>query len=620
MKIISLVATPAAFFFPSRSAHVSAGKLALISTLFTMFFLFTAGYHFSGGGSHYPDWAEAIVRGMTLSPTVAQREVGFPLLYILGGFPWMHSFIGITLIFAAFAVLIPALVYWSLVRSSPTVAFYVGLVCIISLSPYTYMKFFYPDQGYMFFNLLSVALLIEFLWTGRIRMLYFFTMAALAASFTRTAGNLMFPVLLTIAFIAVRGRIAHYLGCALIFALATGAYQWHRYEIFDMRHQASVPSGKGMQIFYSTYLYLGDFGYRLSPDIGPNTKILLEKLREGLKPGAPQSVLVKRGLPDDPPEFMDKHVYAYTPDELYEIIRTRPNEEYWAILMAIDPNDQFYLDVAKEIARSHPWYIVEYSMRNLWHAVFDPGYATTRYNVNGYGKTGNDFIPGSQGWGARSEDSVEQYGPRAVGEMKYFPLKSKSQIVQDFFHWVENRWIVHFHKYIWSTSLLIGVAWIGAVLGALSWVIPRARFCKTVKIAGIDKMMAPVIAASALMLYEDLATAMFSQPLYRYFHMTEPLRLVIVGFGAVFIVGALQSHCRTTIGLMQTYWEMAMARIKAKSGKAKFGNIAQAIQDHDLLEGYFGKRRVQLIVGLIVLNFILFAWWTSAMISHAWHP
>ncbi len=264
MRIISLIATPAAFFLPSRSMHVSAGKLALIATLVTVFFLFTAGYNFPGGAGRYTDWAEAIVHGSTLDPAFAAGEGGFPLLYILGGFPWLHSFIGITLVLAAFAVLMVVLVYWSLVRASPAVAYYMGLACIISLSPFTYMKFLFSDQADMFFSLLSVALLIEFIWTGRFRMLYLFTFAAVAASFMRAAGNLMFPMLLTIAFIATRGRIRHFLACALIFALAAGAYQWHRYEIFDMRHQASTPSGKGMQIFYSSYLYLGDIGCRPS--------------------------------------------------------------------------------------------------------------------------------------------------------------------------------------------------------------------------------------------------------------------------------------------------------------------------------------------------------------------
>jgi hypothetical protein len=267
---LPLLATSAAALMPSRSTHVTAGKLALISMLVTTFYLFTAGINFPGGALNFPLWAEAIVHGTTLPPRTAWREVGFPLLYILSGFPWTHSFIGILLILATFAVLMPVLVYWSLVRASPIIAFYMGLVCIISLAPVAYMKFLFHDQAYMFFGLLAFALLVEFLWTGRFRTLYFFTFAALAASFTRTAGNLMFPMLLTIAFVTIRGRFRHYLGCILVFLLASGVYQWHRYEIFDMRNQPSAPSGTGGQMFYSMYLYLGDFGYRLSPDLGPN--------------------------------------------------------------------------------------------------------------------------------------------------------------------------------------------------------------------------------------------------------------------------------------------------------------------------------------------------------------
>jgi hypothetical protein len=604
MRMISLAATPAAFLLPSRSPHVAAGKLALISMIFTTFFLFTAGYHFPGGASHYPDWAEAIVHGTTLPPGVAQREVGFPLLYILSGFTISHSFVGITLILAAFAVLIPVLVYWCLERASPTIAFYTGLVCIISLSPFTYLKFFYPDQAYMFFNLLSVALLIAFLWSGRFQVLYFFTVAALAASFTRTAGNLMFPVLLVIGYLTVRGRFRHYLACALIFALATAAYQWHRYEVFDMRHQASIPSGKGMQILYPAYLYMAEFGVRLSPDMGPNTKFMLDKLREGLQPGTRGSPLIDRALPDDPPEFMEKHVYAYTPEKLFELISTEPNEEYyWIMYNAYDPDDEFHFKVAMEIWRSHPWYIVEYSVRNLWHSLFDPGYSTPRYSTIGWGPMGNDFIPATQGWGVRSEDPVTQYGVRAAREMEYFPLKNQPPAVQRIFAEIENLWQNYYHVYVWTTAVPIMIAWMGVFMGAACWVVPRTGFCRVLKSAGVDKLVGPIIAASALLLYEDLATAMFSQPHYRYFHITEPWRLVVAGFGVAFVMG-----------LLSCVWPTRIAAVGASPAQLKREGVVSAIQKYDLLDSYFGRQRTQWIFWLVVVNAGLFAWWASTMI------
>lgn len=617
MKLTSLGATLAAFFLPSRSTAINAGKLALISMVFTTFFLFTAGYHFPGGAIHYPNWAEAIVHGTTLPVTVAQRDVGLPLLYILSGFTLTHSFIGITLLHGLFAVLTAVLVYWCLARASQAVGFFVGLLCIISLSPFTYLKFFYPDQAYMFFNLLAIALLIEFLWTGQFRMLYFFTVAALAASFTRTAGNLMFPVMLAIAYITVRGPIRHYLIAVSIFALGLGAYAWHRYEVFDMSHQASVPSGKGMQISYAAYLYMGDFGFRLTPDIGPNTKLMLEKLREGLQPSTRESPLIKAALYDEPQQFLEKHVYAYTSDELYELICTKPNEEYyWILYTAYDPNDEFHYKVAIEIYKAHPWYVVEYTLRNLWHTVFDPGYGTPRYSTRGYGSTGLEFMPATQGWGVRSEDAVTAYGPRAAREMEYFQLKTQPAFVQRLFEGVQRLWLKSYRSYVWITSGLIIVAWVGVLLGALCWAIPGMRFCRALASIGINQLAAPIIAVSALLLYEDLATAMFSQPHHRYFHITEPWRLVVAGFGLILITRLVSSFWQTRVAAH----EASPGSLRGAKPVAKIQGRISQIQNGDLFGEYFSQRPVQWILLLVVVNVGLFAWWTSSMIAHAWGP
>jgi hypothetical protein len=210
-----------------------------------------------------------------------------------------------------------------------------------------------------------------------------------------------------------------------------------------------------------------------------------------------------------------------------------------------------------------------------------------------------------QSWGVNSADSVAQYGARAEREMEYFPLKTKSQAVQRFFHQVETLWIVHFPEYVWITSVLIVIAWIGAFLSALCWVMPRTRFCRVVKGTGVDRVMPPVIAASALLLYEDLATAMFSQPVYRYFHITEPLRLVIAGFGIVFVTGALSS-----------VWRRRIAEIGESLAQPRRKGVVSIIQKYDLLDGYFGHRRAQWIFWLVVVNASLFAWWASNMTAH----
>src|ERR1700682_2277156 len=47
---------------------------------------------------------------------------------------------------------------------------------------------------------------------------------------------------------------------------------------------------------------------------------LLEKLTQELQPNTRDSELIKRALFDTPAEFMERHVYAYTPEQLYEMI------------------------------------------------------------------------------------------------------------------------------------------------------------------------------------------------------------------------------------------------------------------------------------------------------------
>jgi len=493
-------------------------------------------------------------------------------------------------------------VYVALEKNSPNIAFYAGLACIFSLSPFTYLKFFYPDEAYIFFNLLAVTLLIRFIQSKNdYKLLYLFTLVSIAASFTRTAGNLMYPVLLTIAYISARGNLRHYASCVLIFVLAAGLYQWHRYDVFDMRHQTSVPSGKGMQILYGTYLNMGDFGVRLTPDIGPNTQRLFDRMRAELGTNVRSAAIMKKVLGDTPKWFMEQHFYAYTPEQLIEKISTSPNEEYyWNVIYLIDKDDQFFLNIAKEIMRAHPWYVVQYSMRNLRHALFDPGYATTRYNTMGYIHTGMDFPPAVLGFGANSEDPVTQYGSRAVKEMQYFPLETAPRMIQKRFNKIQDYYFEYYDKYVSVTSALIIIAWLGACLGLLSQIFSNRKFFQVIKEIGINKLTAPIVIVSAWVLYEDLLTSLFCQPVYRYFHMTEPLRLVIVGLG-VAVVGSLSSFMMQRFGL---------------NPSQPINNTVSAIQDRDLLEGYFSDRRAQWILLLIGINVMLFGWWAASMLAH----
>ena len=182
-----------AFFLPAPNPHVDIAKLGFVSILVVGFFLFTSPYYFPGGADQFTDWANALAHGTKLPPQIAQRDIGFPLLILLSGYTVNGSFIGITLIHALFAILMPLLLYLAVYRLSQPVAFLTAACAIISLAPIYFMKWIHHDQSYIFFTILSVALLARYVQGRNYFYLYSFTLAVIAASVSRPAGNVLFP-------------------------------------------------------------------------------------------------------------------------------------------------------------------------------------------------------------------------------------------------------------------------------------------------------------------------------------------------------------------------------------------------------------------------------------------
>lgn len=598
-----IVATPVAFVIPSKARHIDAGKLALLSLAVTTFLLFTATFSFPGGAEHFPAYADAIVQGKKLPPQIAQRDAGYPLLLVLSGYTLWHSFIGITLIQAAFAALMPLLVYWSIVRVSPVVAYYAGIASILSLAPIYFMKWIHHDQAYIFFTILIVALLANFLQTRRHAFLYLFTLAAIAASFTRPAGNLLFPALLIVSYIAVRGKLVHYFACVAIFATVAAAYQWHRYEIFDRANQPSMPSYTGQQVFYDLYINTGEFGIRLAPDEGPALKRITETLRQKLQPDVRRAVYMQASLAEWPPAFAAAHILPYTPDALIERIYEAPNYEYYELLASAESeNDQFVLQASWEIARAHPLYVVQYTLRNLRHMLFQPGYAHTRYNVAGFQSIGLQFPPSCCGVAHPSATGV-----RERAELSYDSLAGMPDWVQQSFGQLRDSWRRHFRDSVLCTSILIVVAWITVTLRLLALAQPRLSYSGAFKAPAVNGTVASAIAASMFLLYNTLVTAAFADPDYRYYFFTELLRIMVAGYGIALVVQMLSP---LAMRLAPAWHANRMGRVAA--------DAISRVQTADLFARVFGRRPRLFTLTVLLIAGASFAWWTASVMEQTW--
>jgi Dolichyl-phosphate-mannose-protein mannosyltransferase len=281
-------------------------RIALLAVVMQGFFLFTANYCIPGGAAEFLVYAELLVRGgVTHSAGVVSRDIGYPLLLVLSGLLFTKSLIGITIIQSAMAAMIPLLTYFTISPVSARAAYLAGLASAVSLVPFAFVKWIHHDQLYVFCTMLAVCLFSRFVGSKKVSYLYWFTLAIIATSLARPAGNLLFPVLIVTAYVLVRGSIKPYALSVLMFVIVAGLYQVQRYEMFDMANRTEVPSYTGQQIFYNLYRNSAEYGIVLSEDLGPNLKRITDKVHDALLPDPRSSRTLRSfvGLEQSPNEF-----------------------------------------------------------------------------------------------------------------------------------------------------------------------------------------------------------------------------------------------------------------------------------------------------------------------------
>src|SRR6185295_1415090 len=126
-------------------------KIAVIAAVFALFFLFAAEYQFPGGAAQFTDYATALLTGEQ-KPNLGSRDIGYPLLLLLGGYGFTHSLIGLLAWHLVLAWAIPVTVYGIFGREYRHVGYYTALAVVLSLSPWLFLKFIHHDLPYIAFS------------------------------------------------------------------------------------------------------------------------------------------------------------------------------------------------------------------------------------------------------------------------------------------------------------------------------------------------------------------------------------------------------------------------------------------------------------------------------------
>ena len=598
------------FAFPKNSSSLNSFRIFIVGSGLAGVFLFSAGYVVPGGADEFLKWANALSNGSTLPSGAAERDVGFPLLLALSGYTISGSFIGITLVHTAFAVLMPVSLYVALRPFSSGVAYYGGQIGNICLGSFLFIKMIYHDQSFIFFTVIMVTWFILFLTKTKNIYLYLFTLSCLFASVSRPAGNLLFPLFLLLAIItAARPRpIRHFVACVAIFVCATALYQWHRYEIFDMRSKTSVPSYVGGQVFYNLYLNSREYGITLDPNIGPNMRQIDTALRSALAPIPQESGLLRRYLDEQnvPSVFASAEFSSFTLEDLIRRIYLLPNWEYYMVILYAEPNDQILLGASLEIIKRYPLYFLRYSWRNTVVFLFHPGYAHTRYNVNPFSPIRLDFYPALAG----IDGSIRNAPPEAKVQILSYEPRVIQEALEGMMSVAAKLWVAHYQKFVALTSSLMVIAW-AALAWAAACAIGRrwrdAALCEPVALWSQPGFLPSLLSASILLLYEATITGVFAEPDYRYHHFVLLLRVLVAGFGAIVLRRTL--HGRLSLLPLSFAWT-GIARLEGHLRKA-----VCKLRLYDIVETGLVERRW--VAAVIAFGFIagIFIGWSAFMLA-----
>lgn len=466
---------------------------AAVGVAVALYFAVYGGWCVPGGARQFFQWADQIVGGGPLDPAIAQRDVGYPLLLVLSGWPWTHSLYGIVAIQLGFSALMPVLVTLALLPFNRFGAMLTGVAAALSLGPVYYAKMIHHDEAYVFWVLATATALSAFIATKRYRYLYLFAGVCLLATLTRPAGMLLFPVLLGLAWWYGDWRSPHFVVAGLLFAAAIIGYRDYRHWLFG---EAGYT---GAQVFYNPYMNARDYGVRLDPRGGPALIRLDADLRAAL--ARPEFLADHRAI--EPPDFA---AWMFAGD-IAERVWAEPNWEYFTLLCDAEAADRVLLDAGMELAAAHPLMTARYTLRNLWLFLVNPGWQHSRYNVQRLNYGGLDFLPAINGPPDRYERAV-------LGEAATDLTPARIP-----------EWLV----VSWKAACKLGVP-LGMLLVAAAWL----RISAT-------RVSAPLVAAFAvvtlLILYEAAVSSVFAEPSYRYANFIITLRVLASGFAAVVLLG-----------------------------------------------------------------------------------
>ena len=548
-------------FSRSASAWVGAGskgfdliRIYAIGAVVAFFFLWVGNIWVEPGSVDYINIAQAMLSGTDLRDNppngFSGRDIGVALIWIASGFPLTGSLTGFIIIQVAMGLAIPIFCYLAIRPWFPKTAYYTSIAAILSLSPILLSKYIHHDQPYIFFTVMSLYFVNKYVFTRDSRYVYLLMISVFAVGITRQAGWGLFWVLMPIClFFGGPKSYKHVILACLIFVGAGFLNSKYRYSLMG---EVGVP---GVQIFQNLYVNTSEFGVRLSADMGPNVRLILERMYECSLPSPAESKYVKKLKNFNmPPDFIQEQFSDYSASELVERIATKSHLGYASYIMdsgclAASPAalGQVLLSASFEIAKSQPTYVVRLFLRNSLRLLYNPGWLHNTFGTEPQFQGGLLFPFGDNTTAQEGGNIGDPRLPElAFREASFIPLERQPAFIT-FYYQIYDAWYRSYHPITIILGSLSGVTWILMVIGLLQ----RAVSSRTV--LPLPARVAEAASGPTVLLLANVAiTAIADEPRYRYDFSLLMLKFTVAGIGCAIVIQLIMN--------LIEFWRIRFAR------------------------------------------------------------
>jgi hypothetical protein len=299
------------------------------------------------GGSDHADFykfGRFILGELAVEDLPQGRTPGMGLFYIASGTLLFDTWKGFIALSAIFSAAMPVLTYLLVRPHSPTLALVVGLVTILSMTPYIYATMAASDHVYYFLHLLLLLFCVMYLRDPQYRSRSFILGIAILAAYVvmvRPVGALIFWLFIAVSVLVRPRDWRPILGASVLYIAIMGAWvQWDR----TYGTNGGAMPGTGV---FPTLTELSTLSERRFAEAYFSPAGLAHARDHDAADGFPASTklraLLRRHLMSDPENWRQKTsltplslfaAYDGSPERLLDAIFQHSNSIYFAFVMS----------------------------------------------------------------------------------------------------------------------------------------------------------------------------------------------------------------------------------------------------------------------------------------------